>query len=67
MLAIFITACMISDPNVCKEYKINLSDEVTDTTHCAMSAAPHLAPWTEEHPGWQIKRWRCGAGSEDKI
>jgi hypothetical protein len=66
MLAIIISACMANDPNVCKDYKIPL-DVVTDAMRCAMDAPPHFAQWAEEHPGWQIKRWRCTATSEEKI
>jgi hypothetical protein len=66
MLAIILSACMANDPNVCKDYKIPLSSDV-DINRCAIDAPPHFAQWAEQHPGWQIKRWRCTAGSEEKI
>ena len=34
---------------------------------CAMYAAPYFVPWSEQHPGWQIKKWHCAHVSEDKI
>ncbi len=67
MIAIILSACMANDPNVCKDYKIPLSDQVSDINSCAMDAPPHFAQWSEEHPGWQIKRWRCTSGNEEKI
>jgi hypothetical protein len=66
MLAIIISACMANDPNVCKDYKIPISDDV-DPMNCAMQAPPHFAQWADEHPGWQIKKWRCSSSSEEKI
>ncbi len=66
MLAIILSACMTNDPNVCRDYKIQLQEEM-DSMSCAMYAAPYFVPWAEEHPGWQIKRWRCAPASEDAI
>lgn len=66
MLAIIISACLINDPTVCRDYKIQIQEPM-DSIRCAMHAAPYFVPWSEEHPGWQIKRWRCGPVSEDEI
>lgn len=66
MLAIILSACMANDPGVCKDYKIPLNVDI-DPTRCAMDAPPHFAQWTEDHPGWQIKRWRCTSASESDI
>jgi hypothetical protein len=66
MLAIILSACMANDPNVCKDYKIPLADDV-DPTRCAMFAPPHFAHWADEHPGWQIKKWRCTTGADNDI
>jgi len=32
-----------------------------------MDAPPYFAKWTEEHPAWRIKRWRCTSASEESI
>ena len=66
MFAILLTACMINDPNVCRDYKIQLDQDI-DPTKCANYAPPYFVPWTEEHPGWQIKKWRCAAASTEGI
>ena len=66
MLAIILSACMANEPNVCKDNKIPLSDDV-DATRCAMAAPPHFAQWAEQHPGWQIKKWHCSMGGESDI
>ena len=66
MIAIIISACMLSDPSVCKDYKIQLDIEV-EPGKCALYAPPYFVPWADEHPGWQIKKWRCAAGNSDDI
>lgn len=66
MIAIILSACLANDPHVCKDYKISV-DSNLDTTQCAMYAPPYFAEWNEQHPGWQIKRWRCTTGSETDL
>ena len=66
MLAIILSACLANDPNVCKDYKIPVTSDL-DPTKCAMFAAPHFAQWAEEHPGWEIKRWRCTEADDNDI
>lgn len=66
MYAIILSACLTNQPAVCRDYKISI-DAAIDQMHCMMDAPPYFAEWTAKHPGWQIKRWRCGATSEDDI
>jgi hypothetical protein len=66
MLAIILSACLTNDPSVCKDYRISV-DSNLDTTQCVIYAPPHFAQWAEEHPGWQIKRWRCTTAAENDI
>lgn len=66
MLAIILSACMATDPSICKDYKIPLSTDV-DMTRCAIDAPPHFAQWTAEHPGWTIMRWRCAPATDTDI
>lgn len=58
MLAIIISACLVADPGICKDYRVPINQDF-DLTKCAMYAPPHFAQWSEEHPGWQVKRWHC--------
>jgi len=58
MLSIILSACLVSDPQQCRDFKIPL-DVNMDAQHCTMAAPPYFAKWAEEHPQWQIKRWKC--------
>jgi hypothetical protein len=66
MIAIVISACLVSDPNVCKDYRIPLSLDV-NPRRCMMDAQPHFASWANQHPGWHIVRWRCASGEEQDL
>lgn len=66
MLAIILSACLLNDPATCRDFKVPLNADI-DITRCAMFAPPHFSQWANEHPGWQIKRWRCTAASEQDL
>lgn len=64
MLSIVLSACLIADPNQCRDFKVPVDFQM-DAMHCAMAAPPIFARWAEEHPQWQIKRWRCQSSTLD--
>lgn len=66
MIAIVLSACMASDPNVCKDFRVPI-DGGWDAMACAANAPPYFAKWAEEHPGWNIVRWKCQPTSSDDI
>lgn len=66
MIAIVISACLVANPGVCRDYRIPLAANV-DAQHCLVDAPPHFATWADQHPGWQIKRWRCASGDVQDL
>lgn len=58
MLTIVLSACLVADPQQCRDFKIPL-DVNMDAMQCAMAAPPYFAQWAGEHPKWQIRRWKC--------
>lgn len=66
MIAIVISACLISNPNVCKDYRVPLAAHV-DAKGCLFQAQPHLPRWAEQHPNWAIKSWRCAAADYQDL
>lgn len=66
MVAIILSACLIADPNTCKDYKLPLEGDMT-TTQCAMFAPPFFAQWADEHPAWKIRRWKCVPAGQSDI
>jgi hypothetical protein len=66
MLTIVLSACLISNPGQCRDFKIPLDVDM-DTKECAMAAPPYFAKWVEEHPAWQVRRWKCQPTSQHDI
>lgn len=62
MLSIILSACLIADPQQCRDFRIPLDIDM-DTLRCAMAAPPYFAKWVEEHPQWRIRRWKCQPAS----
>jgi hypothetical protein len=63
MIAIILSTCLLSDPSVCREETIPLANEVS-AVRCVMTAPPHVAQWSTEHPEWRVVRWRCRLTTE---
>ncbi len=66
MSAIVISACRLAPPDVCKDYRVPLAVDV-DAKRCLFEAQPHLPRWAEQHPNWEIKRWRCAAADVQDL
>ena len=66
MISFIIQACLIADPKVCKDYSFPL-DAGYDKTSCMMQAPPYIAKWSDEHPAWTVKSWRCAPSEEKNI
>lgn len=66
MIAIVISACLIGNPDVCKDYRIPLAFGM-DPAHCMTDAQPHFAVWAARHPGWRIARWHCASGNVQDL
>jgi hypothetical protein len=66
MLAIVVSACLISDPSVCKTDTIPMLVQVSQV-QCTIGAAPFVARWGDEHPGWRVVRWRCRTATEKEA
>jgi hypothetical protein len=66
MISIVISACLNRNPSVCREYRVPRAANV-DTKGCLFQAQPHLPKWAEQHPQWEIKRWRCAPGDYQDL
>ncbi|ABS65292.1 hypothetical protein Xaut_0033 [Xanthobacter versatilis] len=59
VMFVVLYACLITAPATCREERINVSVEVAAPTACMMSSQFTIAQWSEEHPQWQVGRWKC--------
>lgn len=66
MVSIIISACLLADPKVCKDYRVPLTENY-DAARCYLYAQPHFAKWAAEHPAWDIKKWKCVDGDKQDL
>lgn len=68
MMTIILSACLIANPTECKDFRIPLNvSELMSTNQCAIFAPPYFAQWAQENPAWEVRKWRCQAGSVEDI
>lgn len=66
MVELIFFVCLSTDPTACDRKALQFADTTLMT--CMMGAQPILAQWTNEHPGWGVRRWACApAGSDQDI
>lgn len=60
---LIITACLQDVEGKltkqCKDHNVDIFDEKMTVPRCQSEAMINFPKWTEEHPGWWIKSWRC--------
>jgi hypothetical protein len=62
MIDLVLLACLISQPNQCREHII--SSEGSKAA-CMQTSIMTLARWAGDHPGWHIEEFRCEEFSRD--
>jgi hypothetical protein len=58
MMTIILSACLVSSPGECRDFRLPLDGDMTALS-CTMKAPPYFAKWMDEHPSWQVMRWKC--------
>lgn len=66
MITLVLSACLISNGDICRDHRIPLETEVS-AVRCLFTAQLQIAKWTEEHPQWRVVRWQCRPASEEEI
>ena len=65
ILELAFVVCSTTSPIHCEEKSLLFTDEIS-VFACTMGAMPQLAKWIEEHPKWQIKKWKCRSFKSEK-
>lgn len=67
MIVLIINACLVTTPWTCKDYHLQFSAENLTPYQCVTRAMPELAKWKEEHPGWEITKFKCVASARLEV
>lgn len=56
LFAIVMSVCLKTGDGQCREERIEISGSAMA---CIVQAQPAVVEWSEDHPGWDVKSWRC--------
>ncbi|GLK57395.1 hypothetical protein JOD31_003653 [Methylopila capsulata] len=56
LFAILMTICRANDPSACHEERVEFEGPAMG---CIVSAQPVVVDWTDRHPEWTVKSWKC--------
>lgn len=66
MIELLAVMCTLN--GACRDVAITYAAESVTVLQCMVQSQAELAKWATEHPGYQVKRWKCGpAGRYAKI
>jgi hypothetical protein len=58
MVELVILACLMKDPSHCESFHVPFFEPV-HMMECLFKAQIFMGKWSEDHPQWVVKRWRC--------
>ncbi len=58
MVELVILACLVKEPERCERFDVPFFAP-THMMECLFKAQIFMGQWSEAHPGWVVKRWRC--------
>ena len=64
MIEVVALVCSIQAPLRCKDVRLTFAANSVTPQQCMMYGQMELAKWTEGHPNWQIKKWKCGRAGQ---
>jgi hypothetical protein len=59
MVELVIIACLLREPERCEEFHVPFLIEM-NVVQCLWQSTIHAAEWVASHPGWVIRKVRCG-------
>ena len=68
MIELFLSVCLVSQADVCKDVRLTYTGKDFTPVQCIMGSEPEIVRRIEGDPKWTVKRWKCGrTGAAEKI
>jgi len=67
LVQLVLTYCLVAEPMRCVDHR-PISDPTSEAGlhSCVLGAQPEAARWLTEHPGYELRRWRCEMGRREE-
>ena len=59
MAELIIIACLLASPEHCEEFRVPFLEQM-NIVQCIWQSQIFAAEWTAEHPGWVLRKVKCG-------
>jgi hypothetical protein len=59
MFELVFSACLIADPQSCKDVHLTYEGQRVSLMECAMVGQSEMAKWIEAHPKYRVRKFRC--------
>ena len=66
MIELLISACLSTGP-VCKDVSLLWDGREVSLMTCMISGQTVIAPWQQDNPEWQIRRWACRPADRREV
>lgn len=60
LFGLYFVTCLAGNSGHCVTRLHTFSEDVWTPQQCLAVAQPQMAEWSNAHPRWQVKSFRCG-------
>ncbi|PBC00754.1 hypothetical protein [Mesorhizobium sp. WSM3860] len=60
-----LTVCLSASPGYCHDEHLNFESRGS-LFQCMMLASSEIAKWSQEHPTFKVRRWKCAFPKKDR-
>ena len=64
MIVLVMSVCLLAEANTCKDVHLTYSAQSVTPMQCLMGGQAQIAKWTNGHPKWRVKRWKCAPATQ---
>ncbi|AZO29006.1 MULTISPECIES: hypothetical protein [unclassified Mesorhizobium] len=66
MVDLVLTVCLSANPGDCQDEHLYFESRGS-LFQCMMLAPSEIAKWSQEHPTFKVRRWKCAFPTKDKA
>lgn len=64
MIVLVMSVCLLAEANTCKNVHLAYSSQSVTPMQCLMGGQAQIAQWSNGHPKWRVKRWKCAPAAQ---
>ena len=65
MVDLILTVCLAASPDKCRDEHLYFESHGS-LMQCMFLAPTEIVKWSEQHPAYKVKRWKCAFPGKDE-